>query len=82
MLSTGEVKDLVITYAFVEPDFVMMSIKDVTEERAMLNELQRLSSAVEQTADAVFITDRDGMIEYVNPAFEQSLAIQRGGSPG
>jgi PAS domain S-box-containing protein len=70
LLSTGEVKDLVITYAFVEPDFVMMSIKDVTDERAMLNKLQRLSNAVEQTADAVFITDRTGVIEYVNPAFE------------
>jgi PAS domain S-box-containing protein len=70
LLGTGEVKDLVITYAFVEPVFVMMSIKDVTEERAVLNELKRLSNAVEQTADAVFITDRTGVIEYVNPAFE------------
>ena len=30
----------------------------------------RLSKAVEQTADAVFITDREGRIQYVNPAFE------------
>ncbi len=33
--------------------------------------LQQLSSAVEQTADSVVITDRNGIIEYVNPAFEQ-----------
>jgi PAS domain S-box-containing protein len=32
--------------------------------------IRRLSSAVEQTADAIFITDRSGVIEYVNPAFE------------
>lgn len=69
--TSGELKDLVITYSYIEPDFVMMSIKDVTEERAMLNELQRLSNAVEQTDDAVFITDRNGVIEYVNPAFER-----------
>jgi sigma-B regulation protein RsbU (phosphoserine phosphatase) len=31
----------------------------------------RLASAVEQTADGVLITDRDGIIEYVNPAFER-----------
>jgi PAS domain S-box-containing protein len=30
-----------------------------------------LSSIVEQTADTVVVTDRDGVIEYVNPAFEQ-----------
>jgi PAS domain S-box-containing protein len=28
-------------------------------------------SAVEQTAHAVYITDADGVIEYVNPAFEE-----------
>jgi PAS domain S-box-containing protein len=33
--------------------------------------LQKLSSAVEQTADHVIITDRNGVIEYVNPAFEK-----------
>jgi sigma-B regulation protein RsbU (phosphoserine phosphatase) len=32
--------------------------------------IRRLSNAVEQTADSIFITDRSGMIEYVNPAFE------------
>ena len=32
--------------------------------------LRKLSRAVEQSADAVAITDRDGVIEYVNPAFE------------
>ena len=28
--------------------------------------------ALEQTADSVIITDRQGVIEYVNPAFEQT----------
>jgi PAS domain S-box-containing protein len=69
--STGEVKDLFINYAFVEPDLVLMSLNDMTIENSTLGLLKRLSSAVEQTADAVFITDRTGIIEYVNPAFEQ-----------
>lgn len=34
--------------------------------------VDRLYSAVHQTADAVFITDRSGTIEYVNPAFERT----------
>jgi two-component system cell cycle sensor histidine kinase/response regulator CckA len=32
--------------------------------------LRKLSRAVEQTADLVVITDRSGLMEYVNPAFE------------
>jgi len=32
---------------------------------------ERICSAVEQTGDAVVITDSRGVIEYVNPAFEQ-----------
>lgn len=43
--------------------------RDVTHSRAVEEHLQRLSRAVEQTADAVMITDREGTIEYVNPAF-------------
>ena len=35
--------------------------------------VQRLSSAVHQTADAVFITDRSGLIEYVNPALARDF---------
>ena len=32
--------------------------------------LRKLSQAVEKSADLVMITNRDGIIEYVNPAFE------------
>jgi two-component system sensor histidine kinase NreB len=39
--------------------------------------LQKLSSALEQTADSVFITDREGVIEYVNPAFEAMTGYTR-----
>jgi PAS domain S-box-containing protein len=34
--------------------------------------LRQLSNAIEQTADTVLITDREGVIEYVNPAFEKT----------
>ncbi len=33
--------------------------------------LRKLSCAVEQSADAIFITNSEGIIEYVNPAFER-----------
>jgi PAS domain S-box-containing protein len=44
--------------------------RDISERKRAEERLQRLSSAVEQTADSVLITDRAGVIEYVNPAFE------------
>ena len=39
--------------------------------------LRKLSRAVEQSADTVFITDRSGVIEYVNPAFEALTGYTR-----
>jgi PAS domain S-box-containing protein len=52
-------------------------VSDMTEQRLAEMEGTRLRSrinllfrAVEQTADSVLITNREGTIEYVNPAFE------------
>jgi len=39
--------------------------------------LRKLWRAVEQSADVVTITDRDGTIEYVNPAFEVLTGYSR-----
>jgi PAS domain S-box-containing protein len=56
-----------------------IQVEKRTAELVGANEaLRKLSSAVEQTADSVFIVDRDGMIEYVNPAFEALTGYSRG----
>jgi two-component system cell cycle sensor histidine kinase/response regulator CckA len=39
--------------------------------------LRKLSCAVEQSADTIFITNREGIIEYVNPAFEALSGYSR-----
>ena len=52
-------------------------IRDITAWKRSSEELRRLSSAVEQTADTVVITNRDGVIEYVNPAFEATTGYSR-----
>jgi PAS domain S-box-containing protein/putative nucleotidyltransferase with HDIG domain len=44
--------------------------------------LKKLSSVVEQAADLVFITDYDGVIEYVNPAFERLTGYTKDESIG
>ena len=43
---------------------------DITARKHSEKTLMKLSSALEQTADTIVITDRDGTIEYVNPSFE------------
>ena len=45
--------------------------RDITERKQAEEELQKLSSAVEQSQVSVVITDPDGTIEYVNPTFTE-----------
>jgi PAS domain S-box-containing protein len=45
--------------------------REVTDERRTLERTRLLSTVAEQTADAVIITDRQGVIEYVNPAVQK-----------
>ena len=52
-------------------------IVDITESKRAVEERARLSSAVEQTAESVMITDPEGNIVYVNPAFERVTGYRR-----
>jgi two-component system cell cycle sensor histidine kinase/response regulator CckA len=48
-----------------------LAMHSVQQDRDTAEEsLRKLSRAVEQSADTVVVTDRQGIIEYVNPAFE------------
>jgi len=51
--------------------------RDITQHRAAERQMRKLSSVIEQTDDVVVITDRNGLIEYVNPAFEQKTGYRR-----
>ena len=46
--------------------------QDISQKIKRDTRLQILTGAVEQTADSIIITDRGGIIEYVNPAFEST----------
>jgi len=60
--------------------------RDITSTQQDRENLFKLSSAIEQTADSVVITDLNGTIEYVNPAFERTTGFSReevlGKTPG
>lgn len=45
--------------------------RDVTDRRKAEEESKLLFTAIEQAAEAIMITDAEGIIQYVNPAFER-----------
>ena len=48
-----------------------ISLRSTQQQQQIAEQsLRKLSCAVEQSADAIFVTNREGIIEYVNPAFE------------
>ena len=51
---------------------ILVRIEGMTASYDRDTRLRILTSAVEQTADSIIITDRGGIIEYVNPAFEHT----------
>jgi len=51
--------------------FGIVALRTRVEREQTQETLKKLSSAVEQTADIVIITNKDGVIEYINPAFEK-----------
>lgn len=50
---------------------ILGTMQDITQQYIRNSEMRILSSAVKQAADAIFVTSYDGIIEYVNPAFEK-----------
>ncbi len=76
-LATHEVKELIFNYVFIEPDLILVHTEDITEHAQALGKLKMLNNAIEQTADSVVITDTQGIIQYVNPAFEFTTGYKR-----
>ncbi len=51
--------------------------RDVTQEKQTQAERERLIAAIEQAGETVVITNQQGVIEYVNPAFEKITGYSR-----
>jgi len=58
--------------AHIDGSYLFLAIiRDITERKQKDYETKKLSSAIEQSMNIVFMTDREGNIEYVNPVFEE-----------
>src|SRR3989304_1707420 len=61
----------------VPPIFVAV-IQDISDRVAAEAERARLASAVEQTADSIWMQDLDNIVTYVNPSFSRVYGYEPG----
>ncbi|MDH4183398.1 MAG: PAS domain S-box protein [Nitrospinota bacterium] len=59
------------------PKYSLGIIEDITRAKEIEAERQRLLNAVEQSDNEVIIYDKDGVILYVNGAFERTTGYER-----
>ncbi len=70
----GESFDLVfaaLIFEYLDPEMLLPRLS------AWLRPGGTLATAIEQAGDVVVVTDREGIIQYVNPAFETSSGYSR-----
>ncbi|MHB8091438.1 MAG: PAS domain S-box protein [Syntrophales bacterium] len=60
-----------------EPEYLLGISEDITERKQAEAERERLLSAIEQAGESIIITDPDGAIRYVNPAFVRTTGYAR-----
>jgi two-component system cell cycle sensor histidine kinase/response regulator CckA len=76
----GELLDVEITshaLQFDDRPARLVVAHDITSRKRAEADRDRLAAAIEQAAEAIVITDRDGSIQYVNPAFEAITGYSR-----
>jgi PAS domain S-box-containing protein len=74
---TVEVEFISNVYLVDHAKVIQCNIRDNTERRQADAERERLLSAIEQADEMIVITNPDGAIQYVNPAFERVTGYTR-----
>lgn len=76
--SNGEIRDIIANMQLVpETKQTVASLLDITEKSQLQKERQRLAAVIDQSAEAVIITDKRGRVEYINQAFENLSGFKR-----
>ncbi|PWN06131.1 PAS domain S-box protein [Rhodohalobacter mucosus] len=73
-LSDGSVRDVEVFSGMIELQgkiLLYSIITDVTERLKNQKDLLKLKLGIERSKNIIFITDKDGFFQYVNPSFEK-----------
>jgi PAS domain S-box-containing protein len=74
----GNLKDLLLTISIIPgTKESVVSMLDITDRKRAEEELALLAKVIEQAAEGITITDKDGTIQYANPAFERISGYTR-----
>ena len=76
----GDTGILVISVDLIELDGqprMLGMLLDITDRKVMEDQLRKLSMAVEQSPESIFITDTEARIEYINDSFLRSSGYSR-----
>ena len=83
-LVNGKEVEVRITFSFYsfninkeKIEYVLTVVKDISEEKIKEDELHRFFNIVENSINPVLITDIDGKMNYVNPAFVKASGYKK-----
>jgi PAS domain S-box-containing protein len=75
---TGNHKDLLLTNSIIAgTKKSVVSMLDITDRKRAENELALLATVIEQAAEGITITDKNGTVQYANPAYERISGYTR-----
>lgn len=60
-----------IRFVRIKHHHLLVVIRDVTSNTKNINEIKKFYNIIEQTKELIMITDKKGLIEYINPMFTE-----------
>lgn len=70
--SKGNIKNILVRVSFISGTMEgIATVTDLTDQKRDEREKNRLATALEQSSEGIFITSHEGLIDYVNSAFEK-----------
>ncbi len=66
-----------INIPLLDQNLMVSTVQDVTARRRSEEDRLLLEAAIEQSGEMVMVTDKEGVIQYVNPAFEHITGYRR-----
>jgi len=82
LLTKDNEEKIILMSAYMDNEFISGIIMDITETKKAIEEITKLSRAVEEIDDIIMITDRSGILTFVNDAYVQHTGFSREESIG